>query len=49
MINARKKIDHLISKGWIKPSISQYNHPILFAKKKNGRKDLVGFGSLMWF
>ena len=29
-------MDHLLSRGWIKSRISQYNHPILFAKKKDG-------------
>ena len=28
--------DYLLSKGWIKPSTSQYNYPILFARKKDG-------------
>ena len=26
----------MLSKGWIKPNTSQYNHSILFAKKKDG-------------
>ena len=32
----KKKINDLLSKGWPKPSISQYNHSILFARKKDG-------------
>ena len=32
----KQQIDNLLAKGWIKPSTSQYNHPILFAKKKEG-------------
>ena len=32
----KRQIDELLSKGWIRPSTSQYNHPILFARKKGG-------------
>ena len=32
----KKQINELLAKGWIKPSTSQYNHPILFARKKDG-------------
>ena len=31
----KREIDHLLSKGWIKPSTSQYNHPIFFSNKKD--------------
>ena len=34
LYECKRQIDHLQSKGWFKPSISQYNHPILLAKKK---------------
>ena len=33
---AKKQIDDLLAKGWIQPSYSQYNHPILFVPKKGG-------------
>ena len=26
----------MLAKGWVRPSTSQYAHPILFAKKKDG-------------
>ena len=29
-------MDTLLAKGWIRPSTSQYNHPILFVRKKDG-------------
>ena len=32
----REQLDKLLAKGWIRPSTSQYAHPILFAKKKDG-------------
>ena len=31
-----KLINDLLEKSWIQPSSSQYNHPLLFAKKKDG-------------
>ena len=32
----RKQLDELLSKGWIRPSVSPYRAPILFVKKKEG-------------
>ena len=32
----KKHLDEYLSKGWIQPSTSQYNHPILFIRKKTG-------------
>ena len=26
----------MLAKGWIRPSVSPYGHPILFARKKDG-------------
>ena len=36
LAEVRGQLDKLIAKGWIRPSTSQYNHPILFVKKKDG-------------
>ena len=32
----RKQLDGLLEEGWIRPSVSPYGHPILFARKKDG-------------
>ena len=32
----REQLDKLLAKGWIRPSTSQYAHPILIARKKDG-------------
>ena len=32
----RSQLDALLDRGWIQPSTSGYNHPILFVKKKCG-------------
>ena len=32
----RKQLDELLSKGWVRPSVSPYRAPILFVKKKEG-------------
>jgi hypothetical protein len=32
----RKQLETLIEEGWIRPSLSPYGAPVLFAKKKNG-------------
>ena len=36
----QKQVQELLSQGWIVPSTSQYNHPILFARKKDGTQRL---------
>lgn len=36
LIELRKQIDVLLENGWIRPSVSPYGAPILFAKKKDG-------------
>ena len=35
-VEVRKQLDILLEKGWIRPSVSPYGHPILFARKKDG-------------
>ena len=32
----KKHLEEYLSKGWIQPSTSQYNHPLLFIRKKTG-------------
>ena len=32
----RKQLDGLLEKEWIRPSVSPFGHPILFARKKDG-------------
>ena len=36
MQECRRQLDELLEKGWIRPSTSEYSHPILFIKKKDG-------------
>ena len=36
LAEVRRQVDDLLAKGWIRPSTSQYNHPILFVRKKTG-------------
>jgi len=36
LAEVRKQLDALLAKGWIRPSVSPYGHPILFARKKDG-------------
>lgn len=31
-----KQVPDILDKGWIKPSNSPYEHPVLFIKKKTG-------------
>ena len=37
---AKGQIQDLLDKGWIQPSHSQYNHPILFVTKKDGTQQM---------
>ena len=36
LAEARRQLDSLLAKGWVRPSVSPYGHPILFARKKDG-------------
>ena len=36
LAECKKQIGELLSKGWICESISEYGHPLLFVKKKDG-------------
>ena len=36
LTEVKKHLAEYLEKGWIQPSTSQYNHPILFIKKKTG-------------
>ena len=36
LAECKKQIDEMLQKGWIKESTSEYGHPLLFVKKKDG-------------
>ena len=36
LAEVRRQLDLMLERGWIRPSISPYGHPILFARKKDG-------------
>jgi len=36
LAECRKQINDLLAKGWIRESTSEYGHPILFVKKRDG-------------
>lgn len=36
LAEVRRQLDEMVAKGWIRPSVSPYGHPILFARKKDG-------------
>ena len=36
LCKVRTQLDALLARGWIQPSTSPYNHPILLVKKKDG-------------
>ena len=36
LAECRKQIQELLAKGWIRESTSEYGHPILFVKKRDG-------------
>ena len=36
LAECKKQIDEMLAKGWIKESTSEYGHPLLFVKKKDG-------------
>ena len=36
LAECKKQIDEMLQKGWIKESVSEYGHPLLFVKKKDG-------------
>ena len=35
LAECKKQIDEMLQKGWIKESVSEYGHPLLFVKKKD--------------
>lgn len=43
----RKQVEAMLAKGWVRPSVSPYGHPILFVRKKTGELRMcIDFRSL---
>ena len=36
-LECRKQVLKLLDNGWVRPSVSPYSAPVLFAQKKNGQ------------
>ena len=52
LAECKKQIDEMLEKGWIKKSMSEYGHPLLFMKKKDGTMcmcvDFRGLNTNTW-
>ena len=46
LAEVRKHLDDYLSKGWIRPSISPFWAPILFARKKDGTRICIDYRAL---
>ena len=43
----KKQVEQMLEKGWVRPSVSPYGHPILFVRKKTGELRMcIDFRSL---
>ena len=36
LAECRRQLDSMLAKGWIRPSVSPFGAPVLFARKKDG-------------